>query len=160
MDAGKKTNLMMVLFVLSVFVLFSKLMIPSTVQVIFQGESTFTKTIPNLYTLPDVILLVVSSFTLGISAYHLLSSSSSPSPGAVTENKNKEKWENILMNLKNDEQTIFRALLEAEGTMFQSELVEKTGLPKSTVSLALDKLEARGLLERRRHGMSNAVVLK
>lgn len=159
MDAGKKTNLMIVLFVLSVFILFSKLMIPSTVQVIFQGESTFTKTIPNLYTLPDVILLVVSSFTLGISAYHLLSPSSAP-PNIDMENKNKEKWENILKTLKNDEQTIFRALLDAEGTMFQSELVEKTGLPKSTVSLALDKLEARGFLERRRHGMSNAVVVK
>lgn len=157
MDAGKKTGFMMVLFVLSVFIFFSKLMIPSTVQVIFQGESIFTKTIPNLYTLPDVILLVVSSFTLGISAYHLLS----PAPPNIDmENKNKEKWENILKTLKNDEQIIFRALLDAEGTMFQSELVEKTGLPKSTVSLALDKLEARGFLERRRHGMSNAVVLK
>jgi len=44
--------------------------------------------------------------------------------------------------------------------LFQSEIVERSGLPKSTVSLTLDKLEAKGIVERRRSGMSNVVILK
>jgi uncharacterized membrane protein len=44
--------------------------------------------------------------------------------------------------------------------MFQSELVEKTGYSKSKVSLILDRLEAKRILERKRRGMTNAVVLK
>jgi uncharacterized membrane protein len=40
------------------------------------------------------------------------------------------------------------------------QLVERSGFFKSKVSLVLDRLEARGILERGRHGMSNAVVLK
>ena len=44
--------------------------------------------------------------------------------------------------------------------MFQSDLVEKSEFPKAKVSRILDKMEARGLLERKRRGMANAVVLK
>ncbi len=40
-----------------------------------------------------------------------------------------------------------------------SEIVERIGLPKSTVSLSLDKLEAKGIVERR-SDMSNFVILK
>jgi len=42
----------------------------------------------------------------------------------------------------------------------ESDLVEKSGLSKVRITRILDKLEARGVLERRRRGMTNAVVLK
>jgi uncharacterized membrane protein len=38
--------------------------------------------------------------------------------------------------------------------------VDKSGYSKSKVSLVLDRLEARRILERRRRGMSNVIVLK
>ena len=44
--------------------------------------------------------------------------------------------------------------------MFQSELVEKTGHTKVKMTRILDKLEAKGLIERRRKGMTNLVFLK
>ncbi len=59
-----------------------------------------------------------------------------------------------------DEQTLLKLLIDSEGTIFQGEIVEQTGFSKSKVSLLLDRLEARKIIERKRHGMSNIVVLK
>ncbi len=42
----------------------------------------------------------------------------------------------------------------------QSALPEKTGISKSNVSRALDLLESRGLVEKRRRGMTNTILLK
>ena len=46
------------------------------------------------------------------------------------------------------------------GIIEQSELPEKTGISKSNVSRALDLLESRGLIEKRRRGIGNVVLLK
>ena len=44
--------------------------------------------------------------------------------------------------------------------VFQSDIVEKTGFPKVKVTRLLDRMEHRGLVERRRRGMSNIVLIK
>ena len=64
-----------------------------------------------------------------------------------------------LMALK-DEKVIVKAIEDADGTMFQSDVVEKTGFSKVKVSRILDKLEGRQVLERKRRGMTNVVVLR
>jgi len=68
--------------------------------------------------------------------------------------------EAALKTLKGNEKKVYQLLIDSNGVLFQTEVVEKSGLPKSTISLTLDKLEARGLVERRRRGMSNVVILK
>lgn len=73
---------------------------------------------------------------------------------------NKRKWESVLKTLTGDERDIYEKIVASEGVIFQSELVEQTGFPKAKVSRILDKMEARGLLERKRRGMANVVVLK
>lgn len=73
---------------------------------------------------------------------------------------NKRKWESVLKTLSGDERDVYDKIIASEGVIFQSELVEQTGFPKAKVSRILDKMEARGLLERKRRGMTNAVVLK
>jgi hypothetical protein len=72
----------------------------------------------------------------------------------------KSEWESVLKTLSGDERDVYEKIIASEGVIFQSELVEKSGFPKAKVSRILDKMEARGLLERRRRGMANAVVLK
>ncbi|MCW4039284.1 MAG: hypothetical protein NWE83_00875, partial [Candidatus Bathyarchaeota archaeon] len=73
----------------------------------------------------------------------------------------QDNWNNIVENLTNtDEKAIVTLIIAEGGTMFQSQLVEKSGFSKTKVSLVLDRLEARNVLERRRHGMSNVIVLK
>ena len=71
-----------------------------------------------------------------------------------------EMWEEIAKTLKEDEQKIYKAIIEAGGIIEQSKLPEKTGLSKSSVSRALDLLESKGLVERKRRGMGNIVLLK
>ena len=65
-----------------------------------------------------------------------------------------------IKNLSDDEKKIYKEIESAHGAIFQSELVEKTKLSKVKVSRLLDKLEGRGLVEKRRRGMANLVILK
>lgn len=62
--------------------------------------------------------------------------------------------------LNKDEKVLMKIIEEADGTIFQSDLVEKSGFSKVKVSRILDKLEARQFLERKRRGMTNVVVIK
>jgi len=72
----------------------------------------------------------------------------------------KENYQKILNTLNNDEKLVFDKIIESEGTIFQSDLVEKTKFTKVKVTRILDKLEGRGLVERKRRGMTNVVILK
>ena len=65
-----------------------------------------------------------------------------------------------LENLNGDEAKIMNLLLENKGNMFQSDIIEKTNLNKVKVTRILDSLEAQGLIERKRRGMTNIVMLK
>ena len=62
--------------------------------------------------------------------------------------------------LKGDEKIIYQIVAENSGAMFQSEIVEKSGFGKAKVTRVLDKLETKGLIERRRRGMTNMILLK
>jgi uncharacterized membrane protein len=62
--------------------------------------------------------------------------------------------------LGEEEKYVLDKLIESEGSMLQSEIVEKTNYSKVKVTRILDKLEARGMIERKRRGMTNLVVLK
>jgi uncharacterized membrane protein len=72
----------------------------------------------------------------------------------------KKDYTKILETLIDEEKSVFQRVIDSQGTIFQSDLVEKTGFPKAKVTRILDKLEGRGLVERRRRGMTNVVVLK
>ncbi|MBI1973694.1 MarR family transcriptional regulator [Candidatus Micrarchaeota archaeon] len=62
--------------------------------------------------------------------------------------------------LSGDERKVYDLVAEANGAVFQSDLVERSGLNKVKVTRILDRLEGSGLVERRRRGMTNMVVLK
>lgn len=62
--------------------------------------------------------------------------------------------------LDKEEKVIIKTIEESEGTMFQSDLVEKSGFDKVKVSRILDRLEGKQIIERKRRGMTNVVVLK
>ncbi|MCK4397629.1 MAG: helix-turn-helix domain-containing protein [Methanophagales archaeon] len=66
-----KTALAMVLFVVAVFMLASKFMLPTSIQVIIEGQSTYVKEIPNVYTVLDCVVIAIASFMLGVSVFYL-----------------------------------------------------------------------------------------
>ncbi len=65
-----------------------------------------------------------------------------------------------ISKLDEEEQRIYTRLQEKEGSMYQSDLVKETGFTKVHVTRILDKLEGKGIIERKRRGMTNIVVLK
>ena len=153
---------MAVVFIASVVVLGIKLLDPTPVQIFVENETTIVNQIPGLFTYTDMLTMIIAVSLLNISGIYLLFFDSEPqttSTGTMVLEERKKRWESVAKTLKEDEQKIFTAIIE-EGIIAQSEIVEKTGLPKSNVSRALYVLESRGLIERRRRGMGNIVLLK
>jgi hypothetical protein len=153
-----KTLLAMFGMIVSTFALFIKLMTPSSVQFVIEGNVVELNQVPSIYNALDVLLIGASCFVLGASLIYLLQADGSEGEKPPTEPGN---WDQLIEGLAvEDERMLVQIVAGEGGTIFQSQLVEMSGFSKSKVSLVLDRLEARGILERRRHGMSNAVVLK
>ena len=173
-----KTLFAAAVFVASVLVLALKLLNPTPVQILVEGNTAITTQVPGLFTYADVFVIAVALVLMSVSGtYIFLQGSAAPaaaapasagdiiaaaapaSAGDIILEERRQRWEGIAKTLKDDEQTLFKAIID-EGIVHQSELVEKTGLPKSNVSRALYGLESRGLIERRRRGMGNVILLK
>ena len=60
--------------------------------------------------------------------------------------------------LKKEEKQVLE-LVQNSKAIFQAEIIEKTGFGKAKVSRIIDKLEGKGIVERKRRGMTNVVVL-
>lgn len=147
--------------VASTFAVFARIMMPTTVQVIIEGNTIELTEIPSIYNSFDMAVTGISCFVLGSSLIYLLLVSKSKVVGKDEPSLMRSDWNKILERLSNpDERKIIQLIIDEGGTIFQSQLIEKSGYSKSKVSLVLDRLEARRILERRRHGMSNVVVLK
>jgi GTP-sensing pleiotropic transcriptional regulator CodY len=150
-----KTLLAMFGMIASTFALFIKVMAPSSVQFVIEGNIVELNQVPSIYSTLDVLLIGASCFVLGASLIYLLQAD------GVRARTGPGNWDQLIEGLTGeDERKIVQIIADEGGTIFQSQLVERSGFSKSKVSIVLDRLEARGILERRRHGMSNAVVLK
>ncbi len=62
--------------------------------------------------------------------------------------------------LNEEEKKIYDLLHLHEGSMYQSDLIRDTGFSKVYITRILDKMESKKILERKRRGMTNIVVLK
>ncbi len=96
----------------------------------------------------------IMGFVVAIGVYLFLAKE--PAEKRITQ-RNSQK---VMNGLSPDEKRVLERIIEAEGALFQSDLVDKVSLPKAKVTRILDKLEGKNLIERRRRGMSNVVILK
>ena len=64
-----------------------------------------------------------------------------------------------ISDLKPEEKQAFE-LIKKHRTIFQADLIEKTGFGKAKMTRIIDKLEGKNFVERKRRGMTNVVVLK
>ncbi len=74
--------------------------------------------------------------------------------------RHTSKSAKIIKNLDAEEKKILDIVSNHEGSAFQSDLVRESNYTKVKVSRILDKLEMKGLIERRRRGMANLIVMK
>ncbi|MDP4012283.1 MAG: MarR family transcriptional regulator [Candidatus Nanoarchaeia archaeon] len=61
--------------------------------------------------------------------------------------------------LNSEEKNVYNLLKDKNG-IYQSDLIKETGFSKVKITRILDKLESKGIIERRRRGMTNAIFLK
>ncbi len=116
------------------------------------GQCPITAHIPPVSYLGVVLLIVV--FILGI--WLMLKAEA----GEKISKDAAEKAEAVAKALKGDEKKAYELIAASQGAIFQSELVEKMDYPKVKITRILDKLEGQGLIERRRRGLANMVLIK
>lgn len=76
-----------------------------------------------------------------------------------TKIKQEKKKPLDLSGLDSKEKEVIK-LIEKENAIFQRTLMEKLNIGKVGITRLLDKLEAKQLIERKRRGMNNIIVLK
>jgi uncharacterized membrane protein len=72
----------------------------------------------------------------------------------------EEDKQKKLDHLDDEERGMMNIILREDGSVFQSSIVKETKLSKVKVTRILDRLEGKSLIERKRRGMSNVVILK
>ncbi|MFH0797893.1 MAG: MarR family transcriptional regulator [Candidatus Woesearchaeota archaeon] len=72
----------------------------------------------------------------------------------------RENYRKVINRLIGDEKKLFEILIDSKGTIMQSDMIAKSEMSKVKISRVLDKLEGKGLIERKRRGMTNSIVLK
>ena len=77
-----------------------------------------------------------------------------------TITKSAPKKKISLEGLDKQEKEVITLVQAEGGAIFQASLMEKLGTGKVGITRLLDKLEAKQLIERKRRGMNNIVVLK
>jgi uncharacterized membrane protein len=63
-------------------------------------------------------------------------------------------------HLDDEEKRIYEIVKSSNGSAYQTDLIKETGFSKVKITRILDKLEAKDILERKRRGMTNIIVLK
>ena len=78
----------------------------------------------------------------------------------VRKIKEREQKKEINIADLRPEEKLVAKMIQDKKVIFQADIIEQTGFGKAKMSRILDKLENRGLIERKRRGMTNVVVLK
>lgn len=84
------------------------------------------------------------------------------------ENETKERKEEKNSSLKaidvskldEDEKKVYQIMKEKDGSAYQSDLIKELQCSKVKITRILDKMEQKQILERKRRGMTNLIVLR
>jgi uncharacterized membrane protein len=101
------------------------------------------------------IAIAVGAVTLGIGAYLSFVAGTRKQIEGKTEFKHVDT-----SSLDEDEKTVYGILKQSDGSVYQSDIVKQTEFSKVKTTRILDKLESRGIIDRKRRGMTNIIVLK
>lgn len=79
----------------------------------------------------------------------------------TADEKQKQTFSSVnTSKLSEEEQKIYALLTEHHGSLYQSDIMKELGCSKVKVTRLLDKMEHQEILERKRRGMTNIIVLK
>lgn len=158
----RKTAFMAILFAVSAFTLVGKLLMPTPIQIIIQGEDPIVVGQILSYTGVDIVVISISAVVLGITVFYLLIygfETSSVISAGMRVNSSELDVKFVLRLLDGDARTVFAAIVEAGGEILQRDLPIQTNFSKVKITRTLDYLEGKGLIIRKRHGMTNKVII-
>ena len=164
MRTSRKTVLMAVLFAVSAFILVGKLVMPTPIQIIIQGEQPIVVGQILNYTQVDVIMISVSALILGVSGFYLLFSDFIeargvlPPVGEIDTSELDAKF--ALRLLDGDKRKVLSEIVDAGGEILQKDLATQTNFPKAKITRILDYLELKGLIVRKSYGMTNKAIIR
>ncbi len=109
-----------------------------------------------------VLVIAIMAGWLLYNAYFAKPPASVEASASALETKTSpaKKRKIAAAELDSDEARVVAIINEGNGSVYQSDIMKRTGFSKVKVSRVLDKLEQKGLLERKRRGMTNLVVAK
>jgi len=143
------------IYLSSMAVLVVKMASPVNIQIIVQGEQeVHVREISNVYTFTDMLIITITAIATASSGLSLVLI------GRITLEDKHGALKPLMRTLSENEGKIYSLIRDRGGVLFQSEIVEAPNLSKSTVSITLDRLEAKGLIEKRKRGMSNVIVAR
>ena len=141
-----------VIYSVSMLLLIIKVSSPNTIQVVIQEEHVIhIREIPQVYTLPDVIMIIILTTIVTSSGLFLF---------FIKSPKREISLDSSTRFLTENERRIYELIKSSGGIVLQSDIVKMSNLSKSTVSNILNRLEAMGLIERKRRGPLNIVILR
>jgi len=163
MKASVRTVLMATLFVVSMFTLIGKLLTPTPIQIFIEGEEPIPVGEILSFTYVDVAIIAISTFLAGISGFYLLFSDFIGAPKVLQTVERADTSELdrefALRLLDGDEKRVFGEILESGGEILQKDLPIQLNFPKAKITRILDQLEHKGLIIRKRFGMTNKVIV-
>ena len=163
MKTKQKIVIMAILFAVSAFTLAGKLLMPTPIQIVIQGEEPIVVGQIFRYTQFDVVIISVSTVILAMSSFYLLFVKSSETPlvtfTTAQIDKSEEEIAFALRLLDGDKRRVFSEIVESGGEMLQSDLHTQTEFPKAKITRILDYLENKELIIRKSHGMTNKIVI-
>lgn len=111
----------------------------------------------------DSSWLITVSFSLSllvlVAGIYMLVSGGQPKKSGLSLSP-AELPKGVAESLSAEEKAAYGVLKENNGSAYQSDIIKKTGYSKIKVTRILDRMESKGIVERKRRGMANMVVLK
>ena len=157
-DIGKITMLLSI--VLLAIIVYSASKVVAINQALHKGCNLSESVCPYTTSIP---FEHATAFVVGLGIFALgykLNNAPKVHAGQASPSVSTAKIKKLAAILPSDEKKIYSIVVDSQGFVFQNDLIEKSGLNKVTVTRLLDKLEGKSLVERRRRGMSNVIVLK
>ena len=142
------------IYLVAMGVLVFKIASPVNIQIVIEGEQGIihVREISNVYTFADVFAIMVAAVAMASTGLSLIL------PSMMSLETTPGSLRSTVKSLSKNERRIYGLVKDRGVVLSQSEIVEALDLPKSTVSITLDRLEAKGLVEKRKRGMSNVIV--
>jgi uncharacterized membrane protein len=149
-----------ILLLISSFVLVNKLLNPTPIQIIVSGEGQPIVVREFVtYTLIDVIVVVASTVIVCMTSFYILFSTRLEGGALNPSDSIESDIKFALRLLEGDQKKIFLLIVESGGSILQSEIVEKSGFSNAKVTRILSELESKGLIIKRRYGMTNKIEI-